>query len=476
MTHSHSSSAPLATEWSPDSWKSKPLVQGVEYPDPESLQQALVELARLPPLVTSGEIDSLRQAVAAAQSGEAFLLQGGDCSESFAECTSDHLVHKLKILLKMSLVLTYGMQRRVVRVGRFAGQYAKPRSSLTETRGDVTLPAYRGPMVNAPEFTAAARMPDPRRLLRSYAYSAMTMNFIRSFVDGGLADLHHPEIWQMGVFDRTEQRDEFHAIVHDMGRSIHFMEMILGRELGELNRAEFFASHEAIHLDYECARTRQVPRRDGWYNLATHLPWIGDRTRAVDGAHVEYMRGLANPIGVKVGPSMTPDELVQLCEILNPARQAGRLILIHRFGAGKISEHLPPLIEAVRRLGSVTQSGSGGVSGSGSVMPVLWVCDPMHGNTRTTRSGRKTRSFDDIQHELEQAFDLHTASGSRLGGLHFELTGENVTECIGGASQVSEENLGDRYESEVDPRLNFEQSLEMALLIARRQRGSAASR
>ncbi|MDD3468535.1 MAG: 3-deoxy-7-phosphoheptulonate synthase class II [Thermoguttaceae bacterium] len=441
-----------STNWSPDSWKNKPLVQGVTYPDAEKLRETLAELAQLPPLVTSGEVDLLRAAIADAQAGKAFLLQGGDCSESFAECTSENLSRKLKILLKMSLVLAYGMHRRIIRIGRFAGQYAKPRSSLTETQNGVTLPSYRGPMVNAPEFTPEARTPDPRRLIQAYAYSAMTMNFIRSFIQGGLSDLHHPEIWDMGAFEQSERREAFHGIVDGMSRSIHFMEMILGRQLGELNQAEFFASHEAIHLDYEQAKTRTVPRKEGWYNLATHLPWIGDRTRAVDGAHVEYMRGIENPIGVKISSTMRPDELVQLCRVLNPYRQAGRLILIHRFGVSKIAEHLPPLIHAVQKAGE----------------PVLWVCDPMHGNTRKAKCGKKTRSFDDIVSELEQAFDLHTANHSFLGGVHFELTGEAVTECIGGARNISDQNLPERYESEVDPRLNFEQSLEIALLIARR--------
>ncbi|MDO4558789.1 MAG: 3-deoxy-7-phosphoheptulonate synthase class II [Planctomycetia bacterium] len=453
--------------WAPDSWKSCPITQGFDYPDPEALRLALDKLSRMPPLVTSGEIDALRDAVTEAQNGTAFLLQGGDCSESFAECTSEHLTRKLKILLKMSLVLTYGIRRRVIRIGRFAGQYTKPRSSLTETRGGKTLPSYRGPMVNGPAFTAKSRTPDPERLLKAYAYSAMTMNFLRSFIEGGFSDLHHPEIWQMEAFDLSESRDAFREIVDGMGRSIRFMEMILGHEVGELNKAEFFASHEAIHLDYEQARTRQVPRKEGWYNLATHFPWIGDRTRKIGGAHVEYMRGIANPIGVKIGPSMDPTELVELCEVLNPQGQTGRLVLIHRFGVGRIADLLPPLIRAVRQNHTVTRSGRGGVRKHRTI-PVLWVCDPMHGNTRATQNGRKTRSFDDIRCELEQAFDLHVANGSRLGGLHFELTGENVTECVGGAANISENDLEERYETEVDPRLNDEQSLEMALLIARR--------
>ena len=457
----------LSAVWTPDSWKHCPITQNVDYPDPDALRIVLKELTQMPPLVTSGDVDALRSAVAEAQNGSAFLLQGGDCSESFAECTSEHLTRKLKILLKMSLVLTYGIRRRVIRVGRFAGQYAKPRSSLTETRGDRTLPSYRGPMVNGPAFTTKARTPDPERLLKAYAYSAMTMNFMRSFIEGGFSDLHHPEIWQMGAFDQSESRDAFRGIVDGMGRSIRFMEMILGHEVAELNKAEFFASHEAIHLDYEQAKTRQVPRKEGWYNLATHLPWIGDRTRAIGGAHVEYMRGIANPIGVKIGPSIDPVELVELCEVLNPHRQAGRLILIHRFGVGRIADLLPPLIRSLQQNGSHTQSGRSGIR-KHKPIPVLWVCDPMHGNTRATQSGRKTRSFSDIQCELEQAFDLHVANGSRLGGLHFELTGENVTECVGGAANISEKDLESRYETEVDPRLNDEQSLEMALLIARR--------
>jgi len=442
----------MTDEWSPDGWKSKPIKQRIVYPDSDALQKVLVKLGKLPPLVTSWEVETLKSELAEAIRGERFLLQGGDCSENFADCRAEPIAAKLKILLKMSIVLIHGSRQRVIRVGRFAGQYAKPRSSETETRDRVTLPSYRGNLVNRPGFTREDRTPDPYMLLRGYERAALTLNFIRGLVDGGFADLHHPEQWDLDFVDHAAKARDYREIMNAIVHSVRFLETVAGRTFSELNRVEFFTSHEGLHLDYEQAQTRRVPRRTGWYNLSSHFPWIGDRTRAIDGAHVEYFRGIANPIGMKVGPSMTGDELPAVVHRLNPENEPGRIVLIHRFGAEKIASCLPPLVESIQRSGNV----------------VLWCCDPMHGNTTTTEDGIKTRSFDDILSELDQAFDIHQQLGSHLGGVHFELTGENVTECIGGARGLSEEDLKIAYLSDIDPRLNYEQALEMALLIARR--------
>lgn len=438
--------------WSPESWKQKPLRQGIAYPDERALAAALEQLGQLPPLVTSWEVEKLKALLAQAQRGEAFLLQGGDCCEQFADCRSEAIVAKLKILLNMSMALTYGGQRRVVRVGRFAGQYTKPRSSDVETQGGVTLPAYRGDLVNRPEFSAAARTPDPALLLRGYERAALTLNFIRGLVDGGFADLHHPEYWDLGFVKFAELAGEYTKIIDNIGDGLRFLETLAGRPLDELQRQEFYTSHEGLHLPYEQMQTRHVPRRSGWYDLTCHMPWIGNRTNQLDGAHVEFFRGIANPIGVKIGPKTEPAELVELARTLNPANEPGRLTLIHRYGAKEIARALPAQIAAI--LGAGRQ--------------VLWCCDPMHGNTQNTRSGRKTRDFQEILSELEQAFDIHRGCGSHLGGVHFELTGENVTECLGGARGLVEADLEHAYRSNVDPRLNYEQSLELALLMTRK--------
>lgn len=439
-------------EWSPDSWRAKPNVQRVEYPDAEAFSAALEELSSLPPLVTSWEIESLKDQLAEACQGRAFLLQGGDCAESFGDCRPDAIVSKLKILLKMSLILVYGCKQRVIRVGRLAGQFAKPRSSLTETRDGVTLPSYRGHLVNRRGFTPADRRPDPTLLLRGYERAALTLNFIRSLVDGGFADIRHPELWDLDFVNHSEHSHVYRRIMDAVSQAVSFMEAVAGRRFVELEGVKFFVSHEGLHLDWERAQTRRVPRRPGWYDLTTHLPWIGDRTRGLDSAHVEFFRGIANPIGMKVGPSCTPEELLALTDILNPDNEPGRLTLIHRFGVQHIERCLPPLIEALRRRGRI----------------VLWCCDPMHGNTITTPAQVKTRRFEDILEELDRAFEIHRACGTRLGGAHFELTGEDVTECIGGARGLCESDLSRAYRSDVDPRLNYEQSMEMALLIARR--------
>jgi 3-deoxy-7-phosphoheptulonate synthase len=443
-----------AKGWRPDSWRSKPAGQQASYEDQSELNGALAKLAAMPPLVTSWEILNLKQQIAEAQAGKRFFLQGGDCAEVFSECESSIVANRLKVLLQMSLILLHGLEMPVLRVGRFAGQYAKPRSADTETRDGVTLPSYRGDLVNSPEFTPEARRPDPSRLLQGHASSAMTMNFVRALVDGGFADLHHPEYWGLGWVEHSPLAAEFHRISDSIGQSVRFIETITGQQPGSLKRVDFYTSHEALHLPYEQALTRQVPRQYGWFNLSTHFPWIGMRTAELDGAHVEMFRGIRNPMGIKVGPGMSPDWLKGLIRTLNPDHEPGRLVLIHRMGAGKVGAHLPALIEAVKSTGS----------------PVLWICDPMHGNTEKTSNGFKTRNFDNIRAEVEEAFEIHAASGSRLGGVHLELTGENVTECIGGARELNETDLETCYKTTVDPRLNYEQALEMAMLVVRKHR------
>ena len=443
----------LPEGWSPSTWRDRPAMQLPTYPDANELASVQHELRALPPLVTSWEIMALKQHLAEAQEGKRFVLQGGDCAESFGECNSAVISNRLKVLLQMSLVLVHGLRMPVVRVGRFAGQYAKPRSTDTETIDGTTLPSYRGDSVNGPEFTAAARVPDPRRMIKAHARSAMTMNFVRALIDGGFADLHHPEYWDLGWVTHSPLADEYHRMVAGIGDAVRFMETLSGSEVHNLNRVDFYTSHEALLLPYEEAQTRQVPRQWGWFNLSTHFPWIGMRTAALDGAHVEYFRGIRNPIAVKVGPSVTPDQLLKLVDVLNPDDEPGRLTLIHRMGASNIASKLPILLDAVRRDGR----------------RVLWICDPMHGNTESTANGYKTRRFDNIRSELEQAFELHASGGTRLGGVHLELTGEDVTECLGGARELTERDLERAYRSHVDPRLNYEQALETAMLIVRKQ-------
>jgi len=442
--------ANVDNSWHPASWQSRPAAQQATYPDQTALDRAVADLSRLPPIVTSWEVDSLKSHIAKAQRGEAFVLQGGDCAESFEECTSDNIVAKLKILLQMSLVILYGLKMPVVRVGRMAGQYAKPRSADLETRDGVSLPSFRGDLVNRNPFTVDDRVPDPQLMLRGYERAALTLNFVRSLIDGGFADLHHPEYWDLGWVGHSPMADEYHAIVRSISNSLDFLETISGQELHKTQRADIYAAHEGLHLHYEQSQTRFLKRWERWYNLTTHFPWIGMRTAEMDGAHIEYFRGIANPMGVKIGPGMTREWLKDIVTALNPDNEPGRLTLIHRFGAGKIEAALPELIDAVRETGS----------------PVLWVCDPMHGNTESTADGTKTRRFDNVVAELETAFRVHEETGSRLGGVHLELTGENVTECTGGARGLTDADLGRAYKSPVDPRLNYEQAMEVAMRIA----------
>src|SRR5581483_7496627 len=451
--------SPEGTSWHSASWQSRQAQQQPAYADSQALERAVAQLSRLPPIVVSWEVDALRERLAAAQRGQAFLLQGGDGAETFADCESDQIAKKLKILLQMSMVLLHGLKKPIVRVGRMAGQYAKPRSVDTETRNGVTLPSYRGDLVNRTEFTAEARAADPDLLLRGYERAALTLNFVRALVDGGFADLHHPEYWDLGFVKHSPLKDAYQRIVNSIGDALDFFEGISGRGVSEATIVDFYASHEGLHLLYEQAQTRFIPRQNSWYNLSTHMPWIGMRTAQLDGAHVEFFRGIANPIGVKVGTAMDAAWLQGLVTTLNPQNQPGRLTLIHRFGAKDIAAALPKAIEAVRQTGQT----------------VLWVCDPMHGNTETSTGGFKTRRFENILRELELAFQIHSQCGSHLGGVHIELTGDDVTECTGGARGLTDADLQRAYRSSVDPRLNHEQALELAMLIAERSQSRRAS-
>jgi 3-deoxy-7-phosphoheptulonate synthase len=448
---------PAPLDWTPEGWQGKRVQQAPAYPDPERLEEAVARLRELPPLVTSWEVERLRCQIAEAAEGKRFILQGGDCAEVFSECRPDIITSKLKILLQMSLVLIDGLKRPIIRVGRFAGQYAKPRSSPTEARGGVVLPSYYGDLINGEGFSEAERRPDPGRMVTAYHHAAMTLNFIRSLVDGGFADLHHPEYWDLGFLGKAsmtpESRADYRRRAEAVGNAIEVFEVMTGQRIGELTRTEFYTSHEGLSLPYEAALTRQVPRRPGvYYNLGCHLPWIGERTRARDGAHLEYFRGIRNPVGLKIGPGIRPDELLELLDVLDGGCEPGDLVLIPRLGAGRVREALPPLIEAVAKSGHRP----------------AWMCDPMHANTVCTPNGRKTRHVDAILAELRDSIDIHEAHGSTLAGVHFELTAENVTECVGGASGVTEDDLEACYQTHCDPRLNYEQAMEIAFAIAQR--------
>jgi len=437
--------------WHPESWKDKPLAQEIAYDDPSEVASVVAKLGELPPLVTSWEVERLKELVSDAQAGKRFVLQGGDCAETLGECRPDIITNKLKILLQMSVVLVHAAKKPVVRVGRLAGQYAKPRSKATEDRGGVVLPSYFGDLVNRPDFSAVARRADPRAMLDAYSHSALTLNFVRSLTAAGFADLHHPEYWDMEFLSRAdlpaELRDEYLQTTQKLAEALRFMEALGETSVDQLSRVDFYTSHEGLNLHYEAAQTRKVPRRDGHYLLTTHMPWIGERTRALGGAHVEFFRGVENVVGVKLGPKVDPADAVELLTALSPANEPGKLVAITRMGAADVERALPPLVDAVRR----------------AERRVLWMCDPMHGNTVSTPSGLKTRSFDDILREIEHTFAVHRAAGTTLGGVHFELTGEDVTECVGGG--LTEGDLDRNYASVCDPRLNYRQALEMAFRI-----------
>jgi len=442
----------MAPPWSPSSWRAKPIRQVPEYPDPQALAAVEARLKTYPPLVFAGEARSLTGALAEVAEGRAFLLQGGDCAESFAEFHPDNIRDTFRVLLQMAVVLTFAGALPVVKVGRIAGQFAKPRSADTETRGDITLPSYRGDNINAIEFDAESRLPDPQRLMQAYLQSAATLNLLRAFAQGGYADLHNVHRWTLGFVAGSPSSERYRALADRISETLEFMEAcgITPDSTPQLRATDFYTSHEALLLGYEQALTRIDSTSGDWYDTSAHFLWIGDRTRDPSGAHVEFCRGIKNPLGVKCGPSLAEDDLLRLIGVLNPGNKPGRLTLICRFGADKVAERLPRLIRAVAREGA----------------KVVWSCDPMHGNTITSQTGLKTRSFERVLKEVRLFFEVHRAEGTHAGGVHFEMTGQNVTECLGGAQAISEEDLSSRYHTLCDPRLNASQALELAFLMA----------
>jgi 3-deoxy-7-phosphoheptulonate synthase len=442
----------MNTKWSLDSWRGLPIRQVPGYADQAALDRVEETLRNYPPLVFAGEARRLQERLAAVANGKAFLLLGGDCAESFAEFHPNNIRDMFKVLLQMAVVLTFGGGMPVVKVGRMAGQFAKPRSSDVEKQGDLTLPSYRGDIINSLEFDPAGREPDPARMIQAYSQSAATLNLLRAFAQGGYADLHRVHAWNQDFVADSPQGERYRELADRLTETLDFMEAcgLTSETTPQIRETEFYTAHEGLFLNYEEALTRVDSTTDQWYDCSAHLVWIGDRTRQLDGAHVEFMRGIKNPIGMKCGPSLDPDDLLRLIDRLNPANQAGRLTLITRMGADKVADKLPPLIRAVQREGR----------------QVVWCIDPMHGNTTTAANGLKTRPFDRILDELHGAFAIHTAEGSHAGGVHFELTGQNVTECTGGSQEISEASLGDRYLTHCDPRLNATQALELAFEIA----------
>ncbi len=442
----------MSQSWSPTSWRGKSIVQAPDYPDLDAVASVEARLKRFPPLVFAGEARNLTQALGQVADGKAFLLQGGDCAESFAEFHPDNIRDTFRVLLQMAVVLTFAAAMPVVKVGRIAGQFAKPRSSNTEVQDGVELPAYRGDIINGIDFTPEARRPDPDRMVQAYLQAASTVNLIRAFATGGYADLHNVHRWTLGFISGSPSGERYRAMAGKISEALSFMEAcgITPDSVPQLRTTDMYTSHEALLLGYEQAMTRVDSTTGDWYDTSAHMLWIGDRTRQPDGAHVEFARGIANPIGLKLGPTMDSDTLLRLLDVLNPDDQPGRLTLISRMGADRIETVLPPLIRAVRREGR----------------QVVWSCDPMHGNTFEASTGYKTRPFARILDEVRGFFAIHRAEGSIPGGMHFELTGQDVTECLGGAQAITEQGLADRYHTQCDPRLNASQSLELAFLIA----------
>ncbi len=444
----------MAPRWSPDSWRPKPIEQVPTYKDLAALADVEQQLASFPPLVFAGEARELKALLARVAKGEAFLLQGGDCAESFAEHGADTIRDFFRVFLQMAVVLTYAGGSPVVKLGRIAGQFAKPRSAPTETQGDWTLPVYRGDIINGTEFTEAARNPDPSRMLMAYRQSAATLNLLRAFAQGGYANLEHVHRWNLGFVEGSPAGHRYQEMADELTSSLRFMRAtgLTPENTPQLRTTNIYTSHEALLLGYEQALTRIDSTSGEWYATSGHFLWAGDRTRQPDHAHIEYLRGIRNPIGLKCGPSLTPDELLRLIDILNPTDEAGRLTLICRFGAENVEQHLPGLIRAVEREGRT----------------VVWTCDPMHGNTIKAAGGYKTRPFDRILSEVESFFNVHRVEGTHAGGIHVEMTGQNVTECVGGRMAITETDLSDRYHSHCDPRLNADQSLELAFNVAER--------
>ncbi len=446
----------MAASWSPESWRGKPIVQAPEYPDAAALGEVESKLASFPPLVFAGEARELRKRLAQVVAGEGFLLQGGDCAESFAEHGADNIRDFFRVFLQMAVVLTYAGGLPVTKLGRIAGQFAKPRSSRNEKKGDVELPSYRGDIVNGAEFTAEARIPDPRRQLEAYRQSAATLNLIRAFAQGGYADLERVHQWNMGFVKDSPQGHRYQELADRIAETVTFMRAcgITSETTPQLRTTNFYTSHEALLLGFEQALTRLDSTSGEWYATSGHMIWVGDRTRQPDHAHVEFCRGVRNPIGLKCGPTLEPDGLLRLIEILNPRNEPGRLTLICRFGFDKAASHLPKFVRTVQRAGQA----------------VVWCCDPMHGNTITAANGYKTRPFDRILSETETFFAVHRAEGTHAGGIHVEMTGQPVTECTGGATAITETELMDRYHTHCDPRLNADQALELAFLVAERMK------
>ena len=437
-------------DWTIDSWMHRDALQIPEYDSQVELSHMLSELRSVPPIVFPGEVERAKAQIADASEGRRFILQGGDCVERFEDCTESTIVNKIKILLQMSVILTYAGRRPVLKIGRIAGQHFKPRTSATETVSGVVLPTYRGDGINGNSATSEARRPDPSRLKQSYFSSASTLNFIRAMISGGFADLHNPFNWNLYSIEQTNEWSEYRDIVEHIIDAVTFMESFGGINTESVGAIDFFTSHEGLHLGYEAALTRLDPTSGKYYNLGAHMLWIGDRTRSLNGAHAEYFRGISNPIGVKIGTNTSADELVELARFLNPDNESGRLTIITRLGSETVRGILPALIRSVKAAGCA----------------VTWSCDPMHGNTYTTQTGLKTRRFRDILDELSATFEIHESEGSTLSGVHFELTGEDVTECIGGAINIDENDLDSNYESFCDPRLNYTQSMEMSFLIS----------
>ncbi len=439
-------------KWSPSSWRSKPILQQPEYPDRSRLEIVESQLREIPPLVFVDEVQELSRQLARVTEGQAFLLQGGDCAESFTEFNAAKIQDTCKVVLQMAVVLTFAGSCQIVKVGRLAGQFAKPRSSRTETIDGVEFPSYRGDMVNDIAFTKSARTPDPNRLIQAYNQSAATLNLVRAFTKGGLADLHQVHQWNLEFVKGSPLGEKYQNLADRIGEAIAFMEAcgVTSRDTPSIRETTLYTSHEALLLNYEEALTRQDKITGDWYDCSAHMLWIGDRTLQLDNAHIEFVRGIRNPIGIKVGPSIRSDGLLRLIEALNPHNEPGRLAIIVRMGADNIAEKLPPLIQAVKRKGC----------------KVLWSSDPMHGNTVRTSRGVKTRSFDRILEEVRNFFEIHYAEGTYPGGIHCEMTGQNVTECIGGIQAITEKGLADKYFTHCDPRLNANQALELAFLIS----------
>ena len=440
--------------WNPNTWRNYPVVQMPKYTNQKSLSSVEAKLSLKPPLVFAGEVQALKRSLHLVEKGEAFILQGGDCAESFSQFSANGIRDTFKVLLQMAVILTFGSSMPIMKIGRIAGQFAKPRSSDIEVLNGVELPSYRGDMINDMEFNKTSREPDPQRLIEGYEQSAATLNLIRAFAQGGMADLAKVHEWTLGFLAHTPETNKYQEVADRISESLNFMKAcgLTSDTVSQLRETEFYTSHEALLLNYEEALTREdtITAEKGWYSTSAHLLWVGDRTRQHDHGHIEFLSGIQNPIGIKCGPSLEPDELIRLIEKINPENDTGKVVLICRMGSEKVSDHLPKLIKKIQSVGK----------------KVIWCCDPMHGNTIKASNGYKTRKVSQILNEVDNFFNVHKAEGSYPGGVHFEMTGSNVTECLGGANEVKESDLGSRYHTHCDPRLNGSQSLELAFLIS----------